>query len=107
MKALTQKQYVAKLQGTYFIACCHNTTVQALLDSIAAQPGMDLPTIYKVERAQLRSRDIVMHYTEHKGGSKSGKSYRGFQGTNKYYSEDSLLIHENVQDGHSAIFLNM
>ncbi len=107
MIKLTQKQYIAKLNGTYFIACCHNVTIQEILDSIADQSTKELPAIYRVDRAQLRSKDIVMHYSNHRDGTKSGKSYRGFQGTNKYYSEDDLLIHRNTQGSDVAIFLNM
>jgi len=107
MKKLTQKQYLAKLNGTYFIACCHNVTIQEILNSITDQSTKEFPAIYRVDKAQLRSKDIVMHYSNHCNGGKSGKSYRGFQGTNKYYSEDDLLIHENIHDGNIAIFLNI
>lgn len=107
MNKLTQKEYVAKLQDTHFIACCHNVTVEAILDSIATQEGLELPCIYKVETAQLRSKDIVMHYSNKGDNKESGKSYRQFNGTNRYFEKDDLLIHENVQDGHKAIFLNM
>ena len=87
--------------------CCHNVAIEDILKEIAEQDGLTLPCIYRVDKAQLRSKDIVMHYSNHRDGTESGKSYRGFTGTNKYYSEDDLLIHENTQAGDKAIFPNL
>jgi len=106
MEKLTQKEYIARLGGTYFIACCSDTTVEEVVQHIASEDGT-LPAIYKVDRAQLRSKDMVMHYSNHKDGSENGKSYRQFHGKNSYYAEDDLLLHENIQDGYRSIFLNL
>ena len=106
MDKLTQKEYIERLPDTNFIACCHNTTSEAILEHIATHKTELLPTIYKVDRVQLRSKDMIMHYSDKAGDTPKGKSHRQFAGKNSYYSHDGLLIHENVQEGHSAIFLN-
>ena len=106
MDKLTQKEYIEQLPGTHFVACCHNTTIEAILEHMATHKTELLPTLYKVDRVQLRSKDMVMHYSGKAGKEKDGKSYRQFAGKNTYSNYDGLLVHENLQEGHSAIFLN-
>lgn len=107
MIKLTQKEYIALLSGTHFIQCCNNVTIEDILHYIATIDITTLPIIYKVDKVQLRSKDMVMHYSNHLKDGLSGKSYRHFHGKNEYYREDDLLIHKNIQDDYVSVFLNM
>lgn len=96
---LTKAQFATMVVGTHFLYALHNKTLQEVKDHISEVK--ELPYIYKVEACKLRSKDFVMKT------SKGENSFRDFYGKNEFIKYDDLLIHINIQHGHTTVFLNL
>jgi len=104
MKTLTQKEYLADLKaGAYFIGAAHSKDLNEIVAYINQNGYQKIKdeACYKYNCIQKRSKDIVM--TKQDGT----KCYRDFHGKNEYYTYKQVLLHKNIQDGHTTIFINL